>query len=332
MDIKKKNTIVEVATDAKVSIATVSRALNNDKRVSDQTRRKVLESARKLKYIPNISAKELVLGTSKTIGLLLSSNTMVNVYISGLLSTEFAQHDFRLITFSSENSFRKQDAFLKDLLYRRVQGLIVFPIPGDYSFLNAAIQANIPVVILNRFVKDLPISHISMDARVGICECVDQLTQKGRKIFFQLTSLDIAEGFERRNAFSFACKANNLRYKYNPIIPVGDTIRDGYQSTIDILLHYPQTDALICSSDYVAAGAIRAVIDQGRKVPEEISVVGFYNSDISQYFCPRISTIDADLFSMTKTACRHLLDSINSATHEQVNFSLPTRFESRESS
>ena len=327
------NTIVDIAKDVGVSVATVSRALNDVKKVKETTRKKILESAKRLNYIPNTGAKSLVQGSSNNIGLLLSDTGSINNQLPSLIDKALSIHGFRLTTYNADNSQSLQKKYMEELIHQRVTGIIVHPIPGDYSFLEYAVAAKIPLIIINRFVKQYSLNHILFDFRIGICQAVDLLVRKRkRKHFFQLALKDVYEGVERRKAFDFAVKANELVYNHNTVYPVQDSHESGYAATLHLLKEHKDVDAILCSSDHSAVGAIRALKDQRVKVPEDVSVVGFYNTTLSDFYDPRISSIKVNIKTFTQTIVKEIISAVKGKTHEQENITLPTEFVEKESS
>ncbi|OHD62791.1 MAG: hypothetical protein A2096_14080 [Spirochaetes bacterium GWF1_41_5] len=329
----KPVTIVDIAKDTGLSIATVSRALNNSQKVTDKTRRKIKESASRLKYIPNEGAKALVQGTTNTIGLLLNDLSPASNTVYTILNEMTAKRDYKLLVFNSLNQINSQEHCIIDMLNRRITGIIIIPLPGAYHSLEPIYNSGTPCVIINRFVREFNFSHVIFDFRIGVCEAVDYLViSRQRKHFFQLANMDVYAGLERRKAFQFALKANQIDHSYNPVYPVDDSFKSGYEAMSLILNEHPEADAVICSSDYTAAGAIRACRDNKKKVPEDISITGYYNSEISEYFIPRISSIDANFSELCRTALDKMIAMIKNHEDHPENFSLPTRFIRRETS
>ena len=326
----KQNTIIDIARDTGLSVATVSRALNSNPNVTEATKRRVLASARKLNYSPNENAKTLARGLSDTIGLLLPDNSKVNHLFFSAINAEILRRKMDVLTFNANNSVVLEETLIKEFINRRVGGIIVLPIPGDYSFIGEAMRRPVPLVVIGRFVPDYPVSHILLDFRKGICEAVDHLVvSRQKKRIVQLALKDVYEGIERRKAFEFALKANGIEFDQKPLYLVEDTCESGYEAMKRICDSGMQLDAVICSSDYTAAGAIRALIDRGKKVPDDIAVVGFHNTDISEYYTPRISTVGFDINEFARAAVDNIIAHMR-GTPEPKNIGISTAFIQKE--
>ncbi len=331
---KKHNTIFDIARELDISPSTVSRALSGSTLVKEKTKKRILQEAEKLHYIPNLAAKSLALGTSNTIGLLLSDMSPVNNMFASLFSRATLKSGMRPIVYNASNSFETQEYYLKDMVYRRVTAIVVSPVPGDYSVLKYAIDAEIPVVVINRFVRDFELDHVLFDPRKGICEAVDSLVETKKKShFFQMAPKDVYEGIERRKSFEFALKAHDLMPEYNPVYPAEDRASSGYKVMNKILQSHENIDAVICCSDLTALGAIRAIQDKKLRIPEDISVVGFYNTSLSDYSNPRISSIDINLKEYVQQAVQKALEvGIKDRISKPEIINLPTNYIAKESS
>ncbi|MBI4977782.1 MAG: LacI family DNA-binding transcriptional regulator [Spirochaetes bacterium] len=322
----KQNTIVDIARDTGFSVATVSRALNNSPKVTEATKRRVLESARNLNYTPNEPAKMLVRGSSHTIGLLLPDNSAVNHIIYSAINLEFMKRKLEVILFNANNNLSVEDFLMHELVKRRVMGIVVLPLPGEYKMFDYAMSSGIPLVVLGRFVAAYNVSHVLFDFRKGISEAVDHLVrERGKRNFVQLALKDVADGLERRKAFEFALRANQIIPDHTLVHAVEDTCESGYTVMRGLLERGEIIDAVLCSSDYTAAGALRAIADRGLSAPNDIAVVGFHNMDISQYYTPRISTIAVDIEEFARLVADTMIGLIEDK-FEMKNTGVSTTF------
>lgn len=332
-EIKKHVTIFDIAKELDISPSTVSRALSGSTLVREDTRKLILKEAERIHYIPNFSAKSLARGTTDTVGLLLSDMSPINNMFASDFSRETLLIGKRTIVYNSDSSPEAQEYYLKEMIYRRVAAIVISPIPGDYSVLKYAVEAEIPVIVINRYVRDFKFDHVLFDPRKGICEAVDNLVEsKDRKYFFQMASKDIYEGIERRKSFEFALKAHDLMPAYNPVYPAEDKAASGYKSMNEILQTHDKVDAVLCCSDLTALGAIRAIHDKKLRVPEDISIVGFYNTSLSDYSSPRISSIDINLKEYVQRVVRKVEEvGASDRILKPGVINLPTSFIAKES-
>jgi len=335
--VDKKSTIIDIASKTGYSIATVSRALNNMPIVHDRTKKKIWNIAKKMNYVPNIAAKNLVKGKSRLIGLVLPDDSQIYIDINFHIYQNTLKNNYRLITYKSNNNHATQSFNVEQMLQQQIDGLIFSPIPGDYEVIERIHSFNLPMVIINRFIKNYPVNNIVIDLRQGVSEAVDYLKAAGIQRMIQLVRQDIIRGFERRNVFKFALKANGLDYSDELTYEVDDSFKSGYQKIKEIITSGTPVDAVFCSSDISALGVVRGLLDCGKRVPEDISVVGCYNSELSDYSNPRLSSIGADFAELSMRAVSRLLHLIQTSGTEQnpepvQNISVGTRFIPRESS
>lgn len=329
---ERKATIIDISEKTGFSIATVSRALNNFPNVKESTRKKILEYATSLNYVPNVAAKNLVKGKSKIVGLLLPDRSGIyNDFVNDLYR-DLLRLGFNVIVYNSNDESSKQHFNVEQLLMQQVDALVISPIPADYRILERILPLHVPVVVFNRYVKDYPVDHVLFDFRKGLMEAVDFLASKGRRNFWQFTRQDVYFGFERRQSFQFALKVNGLSSNDQNTLPVDDSFESGYEQMKTLLDKHPDmVDAVLCSSDFTALGVIRAILDSGRRVPEDVAVVGAYDSSLSTYANPRISTIHTDFRKMSGAVS----DRVNHLIHTReavapISINVDTHFIHRE--
>jgi len=327
----RKATIIDISEKTGFSIATVSRALNNFPNVKESTRKKILEHAQSLNYVPNVAAKNLVKGKSKIIGLLLPDRSGIYNEFVTFLYRDLLKIGFNVIVYDSNNESSKQHFNVEQLLMQQVDGIVVSPIPGDYKILDRILPQRVPVILFNRFVKDYPVDHVLFDFRKGLSEAVDFLVSKGRRHFWQFTRQDVYFGFERRHSFQFALKVNGVPVDDQRTLPVEDSFESGYEQAKTLLANHPgEVDAVLCSSDFTALGALRAVIDAGLRVPEDVAIVGSYDSSLSSYANPRISTIHTDFKKMSAAVADRVLAVVGQGPTQPIHANLETHFVHRD--
>ncbi|MBL8994570.1 MAG: LacI family DNA-binding transcriptional regulator [Spirochaetia bacterium] len=326
----RKATIIDISQKTGYSIATVSRALNNFPNVKEATKKKILEISKSLNYIPNVAAKHLVKGKSKIIGLLLPDRSGIYNDFIDFLYKDLLKRGYNILIYNSNDESSKQSFNIEQLLMQQVDGLIFSPIPGDYKILERIISLNVPCMVVNRFVRDYPVDHVLFDFRKGISEAVDFLVARGRKHFYQFVRQDVYNGFERRNAFNFSLKVNNLTCEDSLTIPVDDSFESGYEQAKILLERHVPVDVIFCSSDLSAVGVIRAALDAGVRVPEDLAVVGSYDCAVASYANPRVSTIRADFSKMSQAVTERMLKIINEGHSHTENLSIDTSFVARD--
>jgi DNA-binding LacI/PurR family transcriptional regulator len=329
-DSGQKATIVDLSRHTGYSIATVSRALNNFVNVKESTKKKILDLAKTMNYVPNVAAKNLVKGRSKIIGLVLPDRSGIYNDFINHFTLALHQFQYNLVIYNSNNESTKQAFNLEQLLMQQVDGIIFSPIPGDYKALDRVLPMNIPVVLLNRYSSEHTVDHVLFDFRKGMSEAVDYLVSRGRRHFYHFARQDVYRGTERRNTFNFALKVNSLPVRDDVTFPVDDDYVSGFNQMKALLETGKEVDVVFCSSDFSAVGAIRAALDAGKRIPQDIAVVGSYDTPIARYGNPRLSTIQADFNSISTWVAGRILRRINEGPLPFANFSVPTTFVHRE--
>lgn len=328
---KSQATIVDIAKETNYSIATVSRALNNFSNVRPKVKQKITSTAAKLHYVPNIAARSLVQGKSKIIGLVLPDSSLIYSKFTKLFSNILESKGYFVLSHSAENNAKRQH-FIIDLLQRQqVDALAINPVPGEYEAIKKIVDAQIPVVIFNRFIREFAISSIDFDFRPGVREAIDILVAKGRRYFYQFVRQDIYSGKERRNTFYFHLNKHGIRYQKSHTLSVNDDFESAYEQMKHLIESKKKVDVVLCSSDFTALGVIRCCFDHQIKVPEDVSIVGAYNNILSKFVHPKISSINADFGLLAEKVADLLLKKLSLEQKELIEHqSIKTTFLERE--
>ncbi|MEK6793991.1 MAG: substrate-binding domain-containing protein [Spirochaetota bacterium] len=270
--------------------------------------------------------------TNGVAGLLISDNSLVSHLLASAIHTQFIKRNIELAAFHAANDPQTEGLFIDALIARRAGGVIVIPMPGNYQALNRIIAAQIPLVVAGSYAGIHGADHVLFDVRSGINDAVYHLVHRHqKKNLIQLALKDVYEGTERRNAFEFALGINGIQSAERPVFLVEDTCTSGFLAMQKILSENKPVDAVICSSDYTAVGAIRAIADKKLSIPGDISVIGFYDTEFSRCFTPRMSTIGFDVEQFAADAAEKLLQAIAGTDDVKIT-SVNTRYIHRETS
>ncbi|MDA8031633.1 MAG: LacI family transcriptional regulator, partial [Alphaproteobacteria bacterium] len=294
------------------------------------TKEKILQTAKQLNYVPNLAARSLVQGKSNLVGLILPDNSPIYSDFPRLFLQQMELKGYQVLTYSANNDVARQE-FIIDILQRqKVDGIAISPVPGDYGAIEKIVDFDTPVVIFNRFIKELPVSNVVFNFRKGVSEAIDTLIERGKKHFYQFARQDIYYGKERRDIFYFNLKVHGISYKTSHTIGVYDTFEDAYDKMIQLIDSKKKVDAVFCSSDFTALGVMRACYDKGINIPADISVVGAYNTSLSRFTQPRISSINANFQDLVKSVVDLLLSKLVDGKTAIENTNIETRFIERE--
>lgn len=305
-------TIYDIAELCNTSPATVSRALKDDNRISEETKEKVQKVARELKYQPNGIARSLKLGKSHTLGVITNDIATFAVprIIDGI-EKEANKRKYNLILCNSSYSLEKERLYINILEEKQVEGIIFVGTWAELDNRCNFLETEKPVVAINRHYQNDKICTINHDDVYVSYLAANYLAEKGyKKIAFINGPMNEVSPPGRLEGFKKAVKDRSLKTR-SDWIKEGDWYFDsGYKITDDILQDKERPEAIIAGNDYMAVGAIRALNRAGLKVPDDIGVIGCDNRSITQNFNPEITTVQLPLFKMGEAAAVNVLNAI----------------------
>lgn len=293
---EKEITILDLAKQLNVSIATVSRALNNDPVVSKETQKRVFDLAKELGYRHNQFAANLRRKQTRTIGVLvheLQSNFITSV-LSGIEKIT-SQAGYDIIIAHSGESYEKEKANVMNLFHKRVDGLI-----ASLSFDTQCLdhfdpfkRKGVPVVFFDRVEENSDNPKVVIDNyKAGYIATQHLLNQGCERIVLVTASLKRNVYAQRYRGFVDAHKQRNLFPDENRVLIKDLSEQSGVQSALEVIGMNPKPDGMFITNDFVAAHCIRTLKKHGLRIPEDIAVVGFNNDAISRIVEPTLTTID----------------------------------------
>lgn len=282
----------DVARQAGVSIATVSRVLNGIDLVRPQTRAKVLRALEELDYDPNMNARALSMGDTRTLGMIVSN--LQNAYFLDVyhaFETEANRAGYEIILANTDYSPERLESGVRKMVGRRVSGVAVVVSEISDELILRMSRGRIPLVISGVAVHGPRVVNIQVDCRRGMQRLVEHLKTLGhRRIAFVDHHSALESISDRRGAFL------ELVAELNPeseplVVTVSDTFEGGREAARKILTASARPTAIICVNDLIAVGLLRELRERRIAVPGEISVTGFDNTAISEYVTPALTTI-----------------------------------------
>ena len=316
-------TIRDVATRAGVSHQTVSRVINQSERVGAETRRRVETAIAELRYRPNAVARDMALGRTHIFACMapnLTDYTFANI-IEGA-TTEAQLHGYYLISACAPND----EAFtrLVDQLIatRRAEGMIVINPYADGR--HSRMPANVPAVFVGARPREEAVGSIALDDVNGGMIATQHLIELGHKAIAHLTgplSEDCAQ--DRRTGYLRALQDAGLPSDPT-LIQQGDwSATAGYEAIRAWARHGITFTALFAQNDLMAIGAMRALREAGRPVPQHVSVVGFDDIPLASYFDPALTTMRQDTFAIGQEAARRLVQAVEQPGSDVEHLRLP---------
>ncbi|NLX69819.1 MAG: LacI family transcriptional regulator [Clostridiales bacterium] len=316
-------TIKDVAKRAGVSTSTVSRALSGKVPVDKETREKVMEAVRALNYQPNILAKGLKEGRTNTIGLIIPNicNPVFPAVARGVEDVA-RENGYTVVLCNTDEDMAMEINYVEKLQNRWVDGLIFATAREESEHIIKLKQQDFPVVLVARHMGQ-SVDAVVVDNYKSSVEAVNYLIETGhKKICIIVGDRNLILYRERLEGYKYALESAGLPVVSEMILDVSGRDDNGYNAVKDLLKRGVVPDAIFATSDPRAIGAIRAVKDCGLKVPDDISVVGFDDLDISSYIDPPLTTVSQPLYEMGAQAARRLIGIINGEKNEKSKLML----------
>jgi LacI family transcriptional regulator len=302
-------TIKDVARESGVNVSTVSRALNGEYGVHAETRELVVAVAQRLRYRPNRVARGLVTGKSHTLGLVVSD--IRNMFFSEVArGAEDAAYraGYDLVLCNSDLDAEKQMRYVQSLVEKRVDGILM----NSVSSLNRKQQdqlagMGVPIVLLNRTAARHTFSTICADNEAGGTLAAEYLLKRGHRRIAHLTG-PRHHGNMTERARGFVRALQSAKKPVDPVVLHGkNNFTGGSELAEKLLAQHPEVTAIFVASDTMAFGVVRALIDAGRKIPQDVSVIGFDNIELSSIVHPPLTTIHQPKYEIGQAAVEILL-------------------------
>jgi DNA-binding LacI/PurR family transcriptional regulator len=302
-------TIKDVARESGVNISTVSRALNDEYGVHPETREHVIAVASRLKYRPNRVARGLVTGRSNTLALIISDirNPFFAEVARGAEDAARAGGS-DLVLCNSDLNADKQIEYVHSLLEKRVDGILM----NSVSVLTRAQQQDlakspVPIVLLNRAGNRKTFSTVCADNEAGGQLAARYLLKLGHRAIAHITGpRHHGNMTARAKGFLNTIEANTDCSK--PLVLHGEnSFQGGYELTRQLLQQPAAITAIFAANDIMAFGAARAIYESGRRIPDDISLIGFDNVELSSVIHPPLTTIHQPKYELGKAAVELLM-------------------------
>ncbi|MDN4595345.1 catabolite control protein A [Polycladomyces subterraneus] len=327
-------TIYDVAREAGVSMATVSRVVNGNPNVKPATRKKVLETIRNLGYRPNAVARGLASKRTTTVGVIIPdiSNAFFAELTRGIEDIANMYH-YNIILSNSDNKKEKELQLIETFLEKQVDGLLFLGSEVTDEHRQVFAEAHVPIVLAGTQdpVGDRP--SVVIDQVQAAKEATTALIREGHEriglIGGPLT--DPVNGYSRYLGYKQALEENGLPFK-EEWVRIGDyRYRSGLEAMRSLLESEQPPTAVFACSDEMAVGALHAVQDAGRSVPEDVSIIGFDDIPLATQVRPLLSTVAVPMYDIGAVAMRLLTKYMNDEPVESPQVVLQYRLELRNS-
>lgn len=330
-------TIKDIAIQADVSTATVSRVINEHPAVKDETREKIIKIIKENNYRPNTVARSLSTNKSKIVGVFFTDH-----FNSGLHHPFFREVIYGLeknlgkegydILYFTNRQWGDDFSYLEKCKDRNVDGVVLMGVLKDDPNLPKLLDSNIPVAFVDIDIKRENASYVMSDNILGAKKAVNYLYDLGHRKIGMIMGIKATKPTnDRFIGFEEALEKLNLNYKSEWIFDGKYSEKGGYKAAKEMLNSDNRPTALFCQSDSMAIGAIRAIEEAGLKVPEDFSIIGFDDIEVSSYVKPALTTIKQNKKKMGKSATQLLINMMGKSKEDNSPIILPVELIERES-
>lgn len=307
-------TIKDIAKQLNISVSTVSRALNNNPDISPETRKLVQDFAKEHKYKPNAMALILRTNHSNIIGVIVPE--LANHFFSSVLSgieTVAEDHDYHVIICQSMEEYTKEIKNVQTLIKARVSGVLISQskTTTQYEHFQELIDNDIPVVFFDRICTGIETGKVVVDDYSGTFKAVEHMIKTGcKRIAFFAAPLHLEITKNRRNGYLDALRKYQIPTDEN-LIYIADDKLLGYKKAKELLSGNNSPDAFMAMNDYTASGILLAAKELKLRIPDDISICGFSNSNISQDTDPMLTTVDQHPAIVGEEAMKLMLEKVS---------------------
>ncbi|NOT73697.1 MAG: LacI family DNA-binding transcriptional regulator [Cyclobacteriaceae bacterium] len=322
MNVKGRITIHDIARKLNITASTVSRALKDHPRISAETKRTVLKTAKKLNYQPNNIAAALRNGRSNILGIIVPTVDR-NFFSSVVRGIEEIANgsNYNVMICQTYDDSKKEIATVEALLNARVDGIIASYAKETLNFDHflKVKEKGIPLILFDRSNDELEVSHIVIDDYLGAYKATEHLIQQGyRRIAHFSNTRNISIYKERLRGYREALIANGIPYDETLITYTNLQLEDGRNSMVQLLKLKEPPDAVFSSSAFGILGAMQLLKERGIKIPEQVGLVGFSNEPFTSFTEPSLTTVEQHSMRMGNAAAEIFLQEISDETKKFI--------------
>jgi LacI family transcriptional regulator len=337
MSKNKQITIKVIAEQAKVSATSVSRVLSGKAtmyRISKRTEDEINRIAKKLDYKPNQLARALRLKRTGTIGMIIPD--ISNPFFSSIarcVEIESRKAGYSIMLCDSQEDSEKEKESIKILAMRQVDGIVICPVGKESENIVECEKLKLPVVMVDRYFPELKIPYVVSDNYNGAIIAVNHFCENGHRDIALIQGIpDSSVNKDRVRGYRDALVANNIPVKESFI--VGDNFgeQNGYIGAKILLSGSDRPTAIFAASNLISLGAIRRIMEENLKIPDDISIIAFDDQPYFNYLSTPMTTISQNKEELGKISIRLLLNEINNLNNiDEKGFLVPTELIIRKS-
>ena len=306
-------TIKDVAGAAQVSTATVSHVLNETRYVSEETRRKVYDAVRELGYVPNMNAAGLRNGKTKRIALLVPAiGSFFSIDILESVEQVFRKEGYQVIIGCSREDLRCERDQVDVFNYQQVDGMLMFPAPGDHSYLNQ-MPRKYPIVFIDRSAENCQRDLFIGDNEQAVYELVKQMIAAGHRSIGLINGVEgVSVMAERIRGYRRALEEADIPFD-ETLIRNGNSQSEGGYRAAEWFVQDGRVTAILSLTATMTLGCMKYLTLHKVPVPQRIAVVGFGETEWAEITQPPLTTLRHPLFEMGRRAAERLIMRIKEA-------------------
>jgi LacI family fructose operon transcriptional repressor len=324
--------IKDVADAAGVSTATVSRVLANKPHVRPEVKKRVMQVVKKLNYRPNRVAQSLRSNSSKIIALIVSD--IENPFfqrVSRAVDDTAYEHGYSLMVSNTDENPAKEQSSLNLLRDENVAGIILSPTRQVLEGLAEMSTINVPMVIIDRHVKNLAADNVRIDNIQSAYDLASHLLTQGYRRIGGVFGAGSTTGRQRREGFMRALKDNNIKPTADLLKYTNPREEDGFNVAIKLLQMKNRPEAIFTSNSLLAAGVLMAIRQSRLAIPDEIALVSFDDPTWAKLVEPALTVIEQPTYEIGRTAAELLIKRIQDPTRSHREVVLKTKLIVRQS-
>ena len=320
----KKTTLKDIAKQFNVSISTVSKALSDSEEISEATRKKIKEYAKKVNYRPNLNALSLKNKRTKAIGILVPD--MLNYFLAQVLKgieKTAIENAYKVVICITNDSHNKEKEIIEMLSNGSVDGFIISiaeetELNKDFSHFNSALAFNLPIVMLDRVANGVNCDKVITNNREAGKLAVERLAHSGCKnIAFASAISHLKVSQDLLKGYYDGINNLNRTINSNQIVNIQENHYSGYENMLLPLFNDNTIDGIVATNEGVALAAMKIAHKKGKTIPDDFSAIGFTNGILARHSNPKLTTVSQHGEIMGTAATKMLIERLENPDEEK---------------
>lgn len=327
-------TIYDVAREANVSMATVSRVVNGNQNVKPATRKKVLDVIERLEYRPNAVARGLASKKTTSVGVIIPDiSNNLNAELARGIEDIATMYRYNIILANSDQNEEKELTLLDTMLSKQVDGIVMMSNEVTENIQRAVDSCSVPIVLAGSISLTEKMASVNIDYYTATYEAIQLFIEQGHKrIAFSSGPLKYTvNGQQKLQAYMDVLQKADIALDDTLIVAGEDSYDDGLAAWDQLSQIENPPTAIFVGNDELAIGLVHGIQDSGKKVPEDVGVISFGDSKLARMVRPQLTSVVLPLYDIGAVAMRLLTKYMNKEEMEKQKVILPHRIEMRDS-